>query len=75
MSQQISEFVIILRAVATTVRATEMLYIAADLLTPGETESDRRVNATVAMMTARLLDLSEADPEMTERVLRSLPER
>jgi hypothetical protein len=68
------EYTVLLRAVATTMNATDMLYISASLLTPGETQADKAVNRTVVSMVARLLDLPDNRPALVERVLRNLPE-
>lgn len=68
------DYTIVLRAVSTTMRATDMLYVAASLLTSGSNAQGRAVNGAIVEMTARLLDLPTTEPELVERVLRNLPD-
>lgn len=70
----VKEFAILLRAVATHIPATGMLYIAADMLTGGRNEKDRAHNEAVLLMVAALLGYPTADLALVERVLRSLPD-
>lgn len=70
----IKDFTILFRAVGVTVRATSMLYVAAEMLRPGKNMTDREVNKSICQMVANLLSLPSADLSMVERVLRSLPD-
>lgn len=70
----LKEYSILLRSVSVTMRATEMLYIAADLLTPGRNAAQRTGNLAIVTMVAALLGLPNTNPELVERVLRNLPE-
>jgi hypothetical protein len=65
---------VVLRAVGLNIRAAGMLYDAADLLTPGRNAEARAFNAGVVALTTRLLDITDAGPELIEAVLRSLPD-
>lgn len=69
------EFAILLRAVATTIPATGMLYHAASMLQPGDTDSEQAHNRAVLDMTAALLGFPTNNPELVERVLRTLPDQ
>jgi len=71
---RISDFAILLRAVATTIPATGLLYLAADMLTDGGNDQKRAHNKAVLDMTALLLGFQTDQPELVERVLRSLPD-
>lgn len=68
------DFTVLLRAVSTPISATGLLYTAADILTAGKNQQDRAVNRAVLDLTARLLGLPTDEPELVERVLRSLPD-
>jgi hypothetical protein len=64
---------VLLRAVSADIKAAEMLYASADLLTKGRNATDRAYNRAVVDLTTRLLDLP-TDPEVMEHVLRNLPD-
>lgn len=70
----IKEFAILLRAVATTIPATGMLYLAANMLVDDDTYVGDAHNEAILHMVAALLGYAEADLSMVERVLRSLPD-
>jgi hypothetical protein len=75
--EQLTEWVVLLRAVATPLTAVEMLYKAADLLGPGgdlASHYETGYNAGVLHMVATLLGFPNTDPATIERVLRSLPD-
>lgn len=67
------DYTVLLRAVAVTMPATQMLYTAASLLTPGRNKTDRAVNDVLLEFVARLLGLPTDSPEVVARVLRNLP--
>lgn len=66
----LKEYSFLLRAVATTIPATGMLYLAASLL--DDTELTEK-NIALCAMVAGLLGMPEAEPDLIERVLRNLP--
>lgn len=67
------EFALLLRAGTLRISAVHMMYDAAGLLREVNTAEDRVHNDAILMMVARLLDFSTNQPDIVERVLRSLP--
>ena len=68
--QVLKEYSVLLRAVATAITASEMLYLAASLL-DDEALTDK--NKAICAMVGGMLDMPEAEPDLIERVLRNLP--
>lgn len=69
----LKEYAFLLRAVATVIPATKMLYEASALLKEPTDADALGFNRGVCVMVAMLLGMPEAEPDLTERVLRNLP--
>lgn len=69
------DYTVFLRAVASTVTGADLLYTAAGMLSSSKSAAAWHHNQAVLVMTARLLDLPDTDPEIVEYALRSLPTR
>lgn len=74
MNETAGDYLIVLRAVSTTMSAVTMLYAAASLLTPGENDEQAAANLAVTRMVQMLLSIPDTNTDSIERVLRSLPE-
>ena len=68
-------YALLLRATALTVPAPNIMYAAAASLAPGRRSmKDKAVNEAACRMVSTLLGYPEADHDMVEHVLRTLPD-